>query len=373
MGPYSVHEGPGVELSRCGKTLDSFPNGGVDPVGRSGGLAVMWKKDVQVKKWLICIYASTDDATREQQWQIIRERKVLWGNRWLIAGDMNDIVSNGEKWEGIPRTERSFKQFRDFISTNELIDIGFEGKPWTWSNNWDNEREVRERLDRILGSRAWRRKYEKAKCCHIHNEASDHCMLLLHTEPKGRKWKRKFNFDRRWLQYQKVNGVVKRAWVKEQVGSRLFQIKNRIRECRMALLSWNRSLKHNARGDIDMIKKEIQELQESNIKDRKIRICELKRRLADAYKKEEVFWGQKARINWLREGDKNTGYFHAVVAGRRKRNTITTLQKAGGIGVRMRRKWWGRSLVILTASLPLPILRNLHQSFSVSHRSSLHI
>ena len=79
----------------------------VDPVGRSGGLAVMWKKDVQVKRvlytnftielciedlskkiswWLICIYASTDDATREQQWQIIGNRKVLWGNKWLIAG-----------------------------------------------------------------------------------------------------------------------------------------------------------------------------------------------------------------------------------------------------------------------------------------------
>ena len=91
--------------------------------------------------------------------------------------------------------------------------------------------------------------------------------------------------------------MVKRAWGKVQVGSRLFQVKNRIKECRIALLSWNRSLKNNARSDIDMIKKEIQEMHESKAKDRKQKICELKRRLADAYKKEEVFWGQKARIN----------------------------------------------------------------------------
>ena len=242
---------------------------------------------------------------------------------------MNDIVSNGKKWGGIQRSERSFKQFRDFISINELIDIGFEGKPWTWSNNWDNEGEVRERLDRMLGSRAWRRKFEKAKCYHIHNEASDHCMLLLHTEPKDRNRKRRFWFDRRWLQYKEVHGVVKRAWGKEQMGSRLFQVKNRIKECRMALLSWNKSLKSNARCDIDRIKKEIQEVRGRSTPDRRQRMWELKRRLADAYKKEELFWGQKARVNWLREGDKNSSYFHAVVAGRRKRNTITTLQKEG--------------------------------------------
>ncbi|XP_027148760.1 uncharacterized protein LOC113749274 [Coffea eugenioides] len=323
----------------------------VDPIGRSGGLAVMWRKDVQIKRvlytdftielciedlsrkiswWLVCIYANVDDAIREKQWKIIESRRALWGNRWLLAGDMNDILSNDEKWGGLLRPERSFKQFRDFIRTNELIDIGFEGKPWTWSNNWDKEGEVKERLDRMLGSRAWRRKFEKAKCCHIHNEASDHCMLLLHTEPSGRKWRRRFYFDRRWLQYQEVNGVVKKAWEREQVGSRFYQLKNRIKECRVALLSWNRSLKSNARNDIDKIKKEIKELRESEVQDRKQRICELKRLLAEAYRQEELFWGQKARVNWLREGDKNTSFFHAVVAGRRKRNTITTLQKEGG-------------------------------------------
>ena len=40
--------------------------------------------------------------------------------------------------------------------------------------------------------------------------------------------------------------------------------------------------------------------------------------------------GQKARSCWLKEGDKNTKYFHAMVEGRRRRNTISVLQKSGG-------------------------------------------
>ena len=43
-----------------------------------------------------------------------------------------------------------------------------------------------------------------------------------------------------------------------------------------------------------------------------------------------MFWHQKARINWLKERDKNIGYLCAVVEGRRKRNNISTLLKEDG-------------------------------------------
>ena len=46
-----------------------------------------------------------------------------------------------------------------------------------------------------------------------------------------------------------------------------------------------------------------------------------------AYKEEENFWNQKARICWLREGDKNTKYFHTYVKGRRVSNRIRNLQR----------------------------------------------
>ena len=48
-------------------------------------------------------------------------------------------------------------------------------------------------------------------------------------------------------------------------------------------------------------------------KKEKQKIFELKMNLIEGFKKEEMFWGQQARINWLKEGDKNTSYFYAVV------------------------------------------------------------
>ncbi|MQM06269.1 hypothetical protein Taro_039090, partial [Colocasia esculenta] len=43
----------------------------------------------------------------------------------------------------------------------------------------------------------------------------------------------------------------------------------------------------------------------------------------------EVFWAQKARLQWLDDGDKNTTFYHVVVQGNRRRNKIHRLQVDG--------------------------------------------
>ena len=37
---------------------------------------------------------------------------------------------------------------------------------------------------------------------------------------------------------------------------------------------------------------------------------------------EELYWGQRAKAHWLKEGDRNTKYFHAHTLDRRKQNII---------------------------------------------------
>lgn len=58
---------------------------------------------------------------------------------------------------------------------------------------------------------------------------------------------------------------------------------------------------------------------------------EIKEELNQTYLEEEIFWKQKIRIMWLRAGDRNTSYFHAVTKARRKRNTIGSIQDDDGV------------------------------------------
>ena len=41
--------------------------------------------------------------------------------------------------------------------------------------------------------------------------------------------------------------------------------------------------------------------------------------------REELYWKQKSRIEWLQEGDKNTAFFFNSVKARRQGNSITGL------------------------------------------------
>lgn len=43
-----------------------------------------------------------------------------------------------------------------------------------------------------------------------------------------------------------------------------------------------------------------------------------------------MFWGQRARVKWLNEGDRNTKFFHATTIQRRGRNRIQRIKDGRG-------------------------------------------
>jgi hypothetical protein len=46
--------------------------------------------------------------------------------------------------------------------------------------------------------------------------------------------------------------------------------------------------------------------------------------------KEELYWVQRGRVNWLKHGDQNTAFFHRFASARRKRNFIKCLKNDAG-------------------------------------------
>ncbi|XP_071916232.1 uncharacterized protein [Coffea arabica] len=184
------------------------------------------------------------------------------------------------------------------------------GVPWTWSNTWEREGEIRERLDRCLGSVSWVQKFEKATYEHVEKQTSDHCLLILDTNPQKIRVKRRFYFDQRWAKDKESDTIIKKAWGLEQHGSWMYRVVRSIKECRLALIEWNKRVRSNAKVKIQEIKEKSKVAREGGDPCNRGDIACLKRQLSKAYKDEERFWSQKSRSRWLKEGDKNIAFFH---------------------------------------------------------------
>lgn len=56
----------------------------------------------------------------------------------------------------------------------------------------------------------------------------------------------------------------------------------------------------------------------------------LKIRLNQLWKQEETYWGQRAKMHWLKDGNHNSKFFHLSIIGRRARNHIVKIRDTSG-------------------------------------------
>ena len=81
------------------------------------------------------------------------------------------------------------------------------------------------------------------------------------------------------------------------------------------------------RKDLGEELEHLENLEETDVLSPKLyeRKVEISAELYNLLVEEEVAWMQKSHEKWLLKGDRNTDYFHRLVNGRRRRNTIFSL------------------------------------------------
>jgi hypothetical protein len=209
-----------------------------NPRGRSGGLLLLGTAAVRVDimvqesnviEWMIrepggwedchCIgvYAPSDDGERLALWNRFRDRGVLHDRR-LMIGSFHDITRPTEKVGGATQDFYSCCPLRTFIEDIGLVDLGFQGYPYTWNNKREGEANIRERLDRAFGSAGWVEAYPESKVFHLRLIGSDHVPILMDMKPSIRDKRRRFLFDKGWVGFTGCEEEVRQGWEGEIVG-----------------------------------------------------------------------------------------------------------------------------------------------------------
>jgi hypothetical protein len=94
-------------------------------------------------------------------------------------GDLNDIMHPSEKHGPSSVDFNRMNHFCAHVKSCGLIDLGFNGPAYTWSNKRFSSIPTYERLDRCLANADWCRIFPTASVLHLPMMYSDHTPILL--------------------------------------------------------------------------------------------------------------------------------------------------------------------------------------------------
>ena len=223
--------------------------------------------------------------------------------------------------------------FRDVINECGFLDLGFRGLPFTWCNNRRGSATTWLKLDRFMATNDWVMRFNSVVVDHMESTASDHKPLCLNlhpmTTPRPRHWL--FRFEDMWRMDPGCEPAVTKAWVPKTWGSPIAQVGIKIQRCSEELRQWSRV----QFGNITKILKEKTEKlkqaeMESSLGHGHDEVLSIRHEVNELLLKKEKMWRQRSRDSWLKEGDRNTKYFHSRASHRRRRNSILSMRTEAG-------------------------------------------
>ncbi|KAK6161981.1 hypothetical protein DH2020_001822 [Rehmannia glutinosa] len=198
------------------------------------------------------------------------------------------------------------------------------------------DRNIQERLDRCFANISWVSRFPDYKIEHQMRIASDHCPILLTWSGKGRRnpprKKRPFKFEKMWLQDESCTPYIIKTWGDQSHHNTPEFIREKIQQLGASLRTWESSHFGNVSHQLCKSREQLQEIQQLAPTDDNIAAIKiLEEKIYTLMKREETMWYQRARVNWLKDGDKNTAFFHRVANGRNKRNSIERIKREDGM------------------------------------------
>ncbi|PKA46662.1 hypothetical protein AXF42_Ash021651 [Apostasia shenzhenica] len=257
---------------------------------------------------------------------------IFWNHDWTCDILLENkqvvflkIIHNKERIGGNSPNFYAMNEFNNAMLEAGLNDVGYHGKPYTWSNS-----SLSERIDRVLINNIWVSKFDITAVSHLDRICSDHALLLIEIKQNNLTAKRRFRFRNMWANHRDFMQLVQDSWNEPVTSScPLLILHLKLIRLRKNLSTWNRNHFGNVFDNIKKLKETVKQLEDKfdNTHDGEDKIAwnVAKAELQFWYNCEETFWKQKAAIRWWKEGDSNTKFFYNAVKKKRQKLHIDHL------------------------------------------------
>ncbi|XP_043689263.1 uncharacterized protein LOC122640174 [Telopea speciosissima] len=137
-----------------------------------------------------------------------------------------------------------------------------------------------------------------------------------------------------WLLHPGFIDFVKGIWEEPVAGSPLLVLFLKLKRLRGTLRKWNREVFGNVHQQVkdaeDCVCRIEVAYDQSPNEGAKEELEEDRKILEGVLLQEEIFWKQKSRVSWLKEGDRNIKFFHSMVNIRRRQARVDKIKGADG-------------------------------------------
>ncbi|PPD78723.1 hypothetical protein GOBAR_DD24346 [Gossypium barbadense] len=143
--------------------------------------------------------ADVEGRRESHAWDMLRRVKSTVNEGWIVGGDFNAILNDFEKEGGRRKPRALMDEFGDILKELSLTDVKNCNGWFTWTNNRDGNRLVKERLDRFVISDYIMVRMQFLASYIVRQSKSDHEAILM--DLYGNKSKEKGNNPMVWFRY----------------------------------------------------------------------------------------------------------------------------------------------------------------------------
>ncbi|XP_039072037.1 uncharacterized protein LOC120219279 [Hibiscus syriacus] len=292
----------------------------------NGRIWVMWRKDlnfaiihvadqsITIKGsylgfsiFISAIYGSNAGIARRQLWQQLKEVGVLVNHDpWVLGGDFNIFLHAHESSDHdvlVNYITMDMKEFQDFNSEMELLYHPYFGPTFTWSNK-QKEFFLARKLNRVLINFGWATAFNIP----LWNFLPQEFLTIVWPLPGFLKLLLQIGLNH--LSSSTAGLHIMDFWKWHFNKDNFSSISDRVKAKR-----------------IELEQQQILSLKGEDSFENEFAIQDELKLLEEA---ESLFLKQKAKIQWIKNGDKNTKFFHSMVALKNKRDTIRVLMDERG-------------------------------------------
>ncbi|CAN1136444.1 hypothetical protein LINPERHAP2_LOCUS9464 [Linum perenne] len=235
------------------------------------------------------------------------------------------MLSAEDKRGGAPFVPSRAASFRQCVDNCNLLELDFVGPRFTWFRG-----SLGERLDWGLSSTDWKCQFPNVVIRHIPRLRSDHRPILLcfHGLEVPRRRDRPFRFLVPWMNHSDFPKILDDTWDKSgNAAANLLHLAGKLRK-------WNKEVFGDIFRRKAILIQQLSEIEDCgstrHSADLEARELRTRKELEQTLWEEAVLWKQKACKDWIRDGDRNTRFFHLTTLKRRSFNKIAALKRADG-------------------------------------------